>query len=183
MGSRGMMVDGTRRAGRKAGLGGRLLLSFVVASTVGAAAALASPGAPAVLERAAATSDRPNVVVIETDDQTLESMKVMQNVNSLIGAQGVTFTNSFVNYSLCCPSRATFLTGQYAHNHRVWSNTPPDGGFPRFESLHANDNLAIWLQRAGYYTAVIGKYLNEYDNEPPKPPGWSEWHVAAPDDQ
>ena len=108
---------------------------------------------------------RPNVVVIETDDQTLESMRVMDNVNSLIGDQGATFANSFVNYSLCCPSRATFLTGQYAHNHGVLDNSPPNGGFDRFESLHGNNNLAVWLQDAGYYTALIGKYLNGY-NEP-----------------
>ena len=132
---------------------------------------------------AAVSPNAPNVLVIETDDQTVESMKVMQNVNALIGAQGATFANSFVNYSLCCPSRSTFLTGQYAHNHGVWSNQPPQGGFPRFESLHANNNLAVWLQRAGYYTALIGKYLNEYENKPPVPPGWSEWHAVAPDDQ
>ena len=86
----------------------------------------------------------------------------MHNVNSLIGAQGATFKNSFVNYSLCCPSRATFLTGQYAHNHGVIGNAPPDGGFDRFESLHGDNNLAVWLQNAGYYTALIGKYLNGY---------------------
>ncbi len=116
--------------------------------------------------------------MIETDDQTLESMRVMDNVNSLIGGQGTTFTNSFVNYSLCCPSRATFLTGDYMHNHRVLGNKYPSGGFGRFEELHGNWNLAVWLQRAGYYTAVIGKYLNEYANEPPVPPGWSEWRVG-----
>ncbi|MGH2965024.1 MAG: sulfatase-like hydrolase/transferase [Solirubrobacterales bacterium] len=125
----------------------------------------------------------PNVLVIETDDQTVESMKVMQNVNSLIGAHGATFANSFVNYSLCCPSRATFLTGQYAHNHGVIDNNPPDGGFDRFESLHGDNNLAVWLQNAGYYTALIGKYLNWYANDPPVPPGWSEWHAALPDEQ
>ena len=92
-------------------------------------------------------ASKPNILVIETDDQTVESMKVMQNVNSLIGAQGATFANSFVNYSLCCPSRSTFLTGQYAHNHGVWSNASPDGGFQRFEALHANNNLAVWLRR------------------------------------
>ena len=87
------------------------------------------------------------MVVIETDDQTLESMRVMDNVNSLIGDQGATFKNSFVNYSLCCPSRATFLTGQYAHNHGVLGNTAPNGGFDRFEALHGDNNLAVWLQR------------------------------------
>ena len=70
------------------------------------------------------------MVVIETDDQTRESMRVMDNVNSLIGDQGATFKNSFVNYSLCCPSRATFLTGQYAHNHGVLGNTPPGRRLP-----------------------------------------------------
>jgi N-acetylglucosamine-6-sulfatase len=95
----------------------------------------------------------------------------------------VTFRNSFVNYSLCCPSRATFLTGQYAHNHDVWGNAPPNGGFDRFEALHADNNLAVWLQNAGYHTVMIGKYLNRYSNNPPVPPGWSEWHAAAPNDQ
>jgi N-acetylglucosamine-6-sulfatase len=161
----------------------RLLSLGLATAAITAALALAGRSNQPSVGHAAVSPDAPNVLVIETDDQTSESMKVMQNVNSLIGAQGVTFTNSFVNYSLCCPSRATFLTGQYAHNHGVWSNKPPDGGFPRFEALHANNNLAVWLQRAGYYTALVGKYLNEYENEPLKPPGWSEWHVAAPDDQ
>ena len=123
------------------------------------------------------------MVVIETDDQTAEQMRVMRNVDSLIGDQGATFANSFVNFSLCCPSRATFLTGQYAHNHDVWSNAAPSGGFSTFEALHGDNNLAVWLQKSGYYTAMIGKYLNGYSNNPPVPPGWSEWHAAAPDDQ
>ena len=123
------------------------------------------------------------MVVIETDDQTVESMRVMNNVNSLIAGQGATFQNSFVNYSLCCPSRATFLTGQYMHNHGVLGNQPPNGGFGRFQALHGNNNLAVWLQRAGYYTAMIGKYLNGYSNNPLVPPGWSEWRAAAPDTQ
>ena len=126
----------------------------------------------------AAVASRPNVLVVESDDQTVESMRVMDNVNGLIGAHGVTFKNSFVNFSLCCPSRSTFLTGQYAHNHNVWSNTRPNGGFDRFESLHEHNNLAIWLQNAGYTTALIGKYLNEYRDQWPVVPGWSEWHAA-----
>jgi arylsulfatase A-like enzyme len=120
----------------------------------------------------------PNVLVIETDDQTVESMRVMQNVNALIGAQGASFTNSFVNYSLCCPSRSTFLTGQYAHNHGVLGNAPPDGGGERFASLHAGNNLAVWLKRAGYYTALIGKYLRARGDDAGVPVGWSEWHEA-----
>jgi arylsulfatase A-like enzyme len=139
---------------------------------------------PATLGRAAAAPQaRPNVIVIESDDQTVESMKVMANVNSLIGGQGATFKNNFVNYSLCCPSRSTFLTGEYMHNHRVLGNLPPNGGFGRFEALHGTNNLAVWLQRAGYYTGLIGKYLNGYANHPPVPPGWSEWHATVWNDQ
>jgi N-acetylglucosamine-6-sulfatase len=137
-------------------------------------------GTPATPTQAASGPSRPNIVVIETDDQTVESMRVMTNVNSLIASQGATFENSFVNYALCCPSRATFLTGQYMHNHGVLGSAPPDGGFGRFQALHGNDNLAVWLQDAGYYTAMIGKYLNGYASKPPVPPGWSEWQAAAP---
>jgi arylsulfatase A-like enzyme len=139
-----------------------------------------SPTSPV---QAIAAQARPNIVVIETDDQAVESMRVMDNVNSLIGDRGATFANSFVNISLCCPSRATFLTGQYMHNHRVLSNVPPTGGFGRFQALHGNNNLAVWLHGAGYYTAMIGKYLNGYANNPRVPPGWSEWRAAAPDTQ
>jgi arylsulfatase A-like enzyme len=139
-----------------------------------------SPTSPV---QAIAAQARPNIVVIETDDQAVESMRVMDNVNSLIGDRGATFANSFVNISLCCPSRATFLTGQYMHNHRVLSNVPPTGGFGRFQALHGNNNLAVWLHGAGYYTAMIGKYLNGYANNPRVPPGWPEWRAAAPDTQ
>ncbi len=134
----------------------------------------------ATLSEAVGAQARPNIIVIETDDQTLESMRVMDNVNSLIGDQGATFENSFVNFSQCCPSRATFLTGQYAHNHGVLGNTGARGGFSRFQALHGNNNLAVWLRRAGYYTAMIGKYLNGYANQPRVPPGWSEWRAASP---
>ncbi len=135
---------------------------------------------PPTVDRALAAQVRPNVVVIESDDQTVESMRVMDNVVSLIGDRGVTFTNSFVNYSLCCPSRATFLTGQYMHNHKVLDNEPPDGGFARFDELHRGNNLAVWLRNAGYYTAMIGKYLNGYSSIPrTPPPGWTEWRAAS----
>src|SRR6266536_1703952 len=70
----------------------------------------------------AVTPAKPNVVVIMTDDQTLEEMRVMTATRSLIGSAGATFANSFVSFSLCCPSRSTFLTGQYAHNHGVLEN-------------------------------------------------------------
>jgi N-acetylglucosamine-6-sulfatase len=164
--------------------GGRLVaLALGGAMVIGALVAVGSGASPASLDRAVAAPAKPNVLVVESDDQTVESMKAMQNVNSLIGAQGATFTNNFVNYSLCCPSRATFLTGQYEHNHGVLGNAPPNGGFQRFQALHGDNNLAVWLQGAGYYTGLIGKYLNGYSNDPAVPRGWSEWHAAAPKTQ
>jgi len=121
---------------------------------------------------------RPNVIVFETDDQTVESMRVMPNVKTLIADQGVTFDNSFVSYSLCCPSRSTFLTGQYAHNNGITSNDPPTGGYQVFENINA---LPVWLQGAGYYTALVGRYLNHYGKTNPTeiPAGWSEWHAGV----
>ena len=87
----------------------------------------------------------------------------MPRTRALIGGEGVTFANSFVSLSECCPSRATFLTGQYAHNHGVRSIRPPFGGF---KQLDGSETLAVWLRRAGYATGMVGKYLNGYGNGP-----------------
>src|SRR5919108_1330099 len=125
-----MRSQGRRVPGRITGLGGRLLSPLAIAAAVtGALAVIGSHTPSASVGQAAAAQAPPNIIVIETDDQALESMRVMDNVHSLIGGHGVTFRNSFVNYSQCCPSRATFLTGQYAHNHRVLGNKAPNGGF------------------------------------------------------
>jgi arylsulfatase A-like enzyme len=120
-------------------------------------------------------ANRPNVLVLMSDDQALESLRVMGNVRTLLANQGVTFDNNFVSYSLCCPSRSTFLTGQYAHNHRVLGNAPPNGGYDKLD--HSN-TLAVWLQRAGYVTIHLGKYLNGYGRvrQTEIPAGWSEWY-------
>jgi N-acetylglucosamine-6-sulfatase len=127
---------------------------------------------------AAAAPPRPNILVLETDDQTLAEMEVMPNVRSLIGAEGVTFDNNFDSFSLCCPSRASFLTGQYSHNNGVRGNAPPQGGY---QALDKSNTLAVWLQRGGYYTVHLGKFLNGYGRQNPTeiPPGWSEWHGAV----
>jgi len=128
--------------------------------------------------RAAAALQRPNVLVLETDDQTLDEMAVLPNVRRLIGDPGVTFDNNFDSFSLCCPSRASFLTGQYSHNNGVRGNAPPQGGY---QALDKSNTLAVWLQRAGYYTIHLGKFLNGYGRQNPTeiPPGWSEWHGAV----
>ena len=119
---------------------------------------------------------RPNVVVLMTDDQTIESMRVMPGVRRVLAAEGTTFTRSFTSFAVCCPSRATFLTGQYAHNHGVLSNRPPEGGYRRLDRY---ETLPVWLGRAGYRTMHVGKFLNRYGQHLGPhhvPPGWDEWH-------
>jgi N-acetylglucosamine-6-sulfatase len=118
---------------------------------------------------------RPNVVVITTDDQTMAQLEDMPKTKALIGAPGTSFANSYVSYAECCPSRATFLTGQYSHNHGVLSSGLPTGGYTKLD--HTN-TLAVWLHDAGYYTSLTGKYLNGYGTDSPaeaQPPGWDNW--------
>jgi N-acetylglucosamine-6-sulfatase len=129
-------------------------------------------------QAAPAATQRPNVLVLETDDQTLDEMAVLPNVRRLIGDQGVTFDHNFDSFSLCCPSRASFLTGQYSHNNGVRGNAPPNGGY---QELDKSNTLSVWLQRSGYYTVHLGKFLNGYGRQNPTeiPPGWSEWHGSV----
>jgi N-acetylglucosamine-6-sulfatase len=131
-------------------------------------------------ESAGSKPSRPNIVVIETDDQRADDLRAMPNVGRLLAAQGTSFLNSFVANSLCCPSRATFLTGQYSHNNGVWNNAPPDGGWEALRPTQGN-TLPAWLREAGYATIEIGKYLNRYGKNPPTevPQGWTDWHGAV----
>ncbi|MDQ3949192.1 MAG: sulfatase, partial [Gemmatimonadota bacterium] len=123
---------------------------------------------------------RPNIVVLETDDQTLESMRVMPNVKRLIADQGTTFDRHFPSFSLCCPSRATLYTGQYAHSHTVLGNRLPLGGYGK---LDKSNWLPVWLQRAGYRTMHLGKFLNGYGREAggptAVPPGFDVWQGSV----
>jgi N-acetylglucosamine-6-sulfatase len=117
----------------------------------------------------------PNVVVVMTDDQRFDDMPALPKTRRLIGEAGVTFTRSFASYPVCCPARATFFTGQYAHNHDVRCLYPKCGG--GYGKLNQREYLPVWLERAGYATAHVGKFLNGYGSErpPDKPNGWTEW--------
>jgi N-acetylglucosamine-6-sulfatase len=119
----------------------------------------------------------PNIVVLMTDDETVQDMDVMPKTQALLAGQGVTFAHNYVSYPVCCPSRATFFSGQYAHNHHVMGLYPPSGGYIRFDRWNS---LPVWLHGAGYTTAHIGKYMNGYGTQVKAdvPPGWSEWHGA-----
>ena len=129
--------------------------------------------------------EAPNIVVVMTDDQAADTMVAMPKTRRLLGGEGTTFTRGTISFPLCCPSRATFLTGQYAHNHGVKDNGPPDGGIG---ALDQERTLPVWLRGAGYETAFVGKYLNGYGkdkNGGPEfvPPGWVRWYALTSDDK
>ncbi|MBP6786411.1 MAG: sulfatase-like hydrolase/transferase [Candidatus Promineofilum sp.] len=112
--------------------------------------------------------ERPNIVVIMSDDQDIDSLPVMRHLLSYIGGGWIRFTNAFANDAKCCPSRTTFLTGQYSHHHGVITNG-------KGHQLDDAYTLPVWLSSAGYHTGLIGKYLIGFPWTLPnsyKPPGW-----------
>ncbi|HUP56856.1 MAG TPA: sulfatase [Bdellovibrionota bacterium] len=163
------------------------------------------------LETRAAPGDKPNVITILVDDldagtfETALQYGLLPNLKRYVLDPAVRFKESFVTNAVCCPSRATFLTGQYSHNHQVFSNAQPNGAVYQLDD---SSTLPIWLQTAGYRTAHFGKYLNGYGmasliKDPVQrraflaeaartdpygavrmdpayvPPGWSEWFGLA----
>ena len=118
---------------------------------------------------------QPNIVMILTDDQRWDTLWAMPTVGSELVAKGIRFDDAFVVNPLCCPSRVSFLTGQYSHTSGVYSNRPPYGGFESFQRDDAT--LATWLRGGGYHTGLVGKYLNQYGLHDPTyiPPGWDRW--------
>ncbi|MGI8687629.1 MAG: sulfatase-like hydrolase/transferase [Thermomicrobiales bacterium] len=148
-------------------------------TTPSATRSAATSVAPASVTSAVAGS-RPNIIFINTDDLDTASLPTMPKLKSLMTDQGTTCSNFFVTVSLCCPSRSTFLRGQYAHNTQVLTNGGDNGGFARAHALGIeNSTVATWLQAAGYHTGLMGKYLNGYPSkdvpETYIPPGWNEW--------
>jgi N-acetylglucosamine-6-sulfatase len=131
-------------------------------------------------------SPRPNILFIVADDMRAADLDYMPSTQDLLARQGVEFTKASVSRSLCCPSRATILRGQYAHNHNVWSNVPPRGSFWKFYDQGLEDStIATWLDDAAYDTVLIGKYLNRYSSNRSgdfapttyMPPGWDTWYA------
>lgn len=131
---------------------------------------------------------RPNVIVIVTDDQDAGGLGYMPVMRKELGAAGTRFERAYVTTPLCCPARATILTGEYPHNHGVLTNRRDyQGGWPAFIASGAEQRtLAIALSEIGYRTGLVGKYLNWYPNGGPGvvPPGWTDWyglHVTPTD--
>ena len=162
VGSRVPIISPVMRSSR----GGWLALPLVVM-------AIMATGSTFTPARSAAP---PNILFILTDDQTVEEFNpnTMPYLRSEPGGKWVKFTNAIVNTPLCCPSRATILSGQYAHHHGVVNNH-------KGRQLKDSATVATWLNSAGYRTSLIGKYLNGYPfrNVPANyiPPGWDEWNA------
>jgi N-acetylglucosamine-6-sulfatase len=163
----------------KNGLMGRRGILVLVAA---AALHLPAVASASTVSAAQAGAVPPNIVLVLTDDLDLElgSLAYMPNLQQLLIDQGASFENSIVPLSLCCPSRSTILTGQYTHNHQVYTNSAPNGGYQKFfnSGLEAT-TLATALQGAGYQTVLLGKYLNGYPLQADPlhvPVGWSEWY-------
>ncbi|HYZ97650.1 MAG TPA: sulfatase, partial [Acidimicrobiales bacterium] len=123
---------------------------------------------------------QPNVVFVLTDDQDLASYnrRTMPNTVRLLERRGTTFTDYLDATALCCPSRAALITGQYGHNNGVLNNKPG------YTTLRDPDNvLPVWLNRAGYETAYVGKFLNGYEraveDKKTVAPGWDHWRTLV----
>ena len=121
------------------------------------------------LTASAVAAEKPNILFIFSDDHAEQAIsaygsKVNQTPNiDRLCAEGVRFTNSFVTNSICTPSRATLLTGQYSHLNGV-------PVFNRFDG--SRDNVAKRLQAGGYHTGIIGKWHLGSD-----PTGFNRWIV------
>lgn len=137
--------------------------------------------------RTGAAAEKPNIVLILLDDvdHTLgsDSPERMPKLDHYLAKQGINFTNYFVNFALCCPSRTSLLTGRCSHNTGVIFNllTGLLAGEERFIGEgHEDHTLAVWLKDAGYRTGLVGKYLNGYGYTKGLPPnrvpkGWDDW--------
>ena len=166
---------------------GALAVALVVTVLATGPATNSSTGTPgaSTIVPAAAGATKPNIVMVMADDMRADDLRFMPSVRRLLVAKGLTFRNSFSPYPLCCPARASFLTGRYAHNHRVFSHASPYG----FQAFNDRATLATALRASGYQTGFIGKYLNGYGAQRSKvtgkssfryvPNGWTDWYGAV----
>jgi N-acetylglucosamine-6-sulfatase len=150
-----------------------------------AGSATGSAGAATAAEQQSG-GKKPNILYVLTDDLSWNLVKYMPHVREM-AKEGTTFSNFFATDSLCCPSRTTIMTGQFPHNTGVFTNSGNDGGYRAFLKNH-NERKCYGraMQKAGYQTGFMGKYLNGYQPadkhgtpKPYVPSGWDEWDVAG----
>jgi len=119
--------------------------------------------------------ERPDVVLVVTDDQRWDTLWAMPTVRRDLVARGAAFENAFVVNPVCCPSRASILTGDHSHTTNVYRQAPP---FGRSQWFDESSTLATWLNDAGYTTGLFGKYLDGYQHRALTgviPAGWDRW--------
>lgn len=114
--------------------------------------------------------------MIVTDDQRTDSLGAMPNVNRWIRDRGVWFPRAMVTTPLCCPSRASIFSGDYAHNTHVHGNASQ-----AFRSLEQGATMQALLHKAGYQTGIVGKYFNDWPIGR-APPHFDRWAIFAPGD-
>jgi arylsulfatase A-like enzyme len=123
--------------------------------------------------------EQPNLLMITVDDASWNTMKYMPHLRHLVADRGLTLRNGLAPTPICVPARASLLSGQYAHNHGAVTINGEGGGVAAFDE---HRTLPVWLQKAGYRTMFVGKYLNGYgEQDAPThvPPGWSSWHATV----
>jgi len=174
------------------GLKNGLMVALVATVLGGCFASASSPARdlPAPGQRDRAAVESPNIVLVLMDDFSLELVRTMPTAQRMI-REGASYPNAFVDDSLCCVSRASIFTGQYPYQHGVFTNTSnlpnpvgPVGGWPAFLANGDDErSFNVRLQEAGYTTGFVGKYLNQYENDPATgtfpsvPPGWSDFRA------
>ena len=140
---------------------------------------------PALPPPQAVTAARPNLLVIMTDDLDQPTFDLMlksgwlPNIQRELVDAGTTFDNSYVTDPVCCPSRATYFTGQYAKNHGILSVTKGVAYWYLAAENREDRALGVMMQQAGYFTGHIGKYLNGYgmfSDAEHVPRGYDEWY-------
>src|SRR3954447_8851624 len=155
------------------------MLAGAIALVAGICAHMASGEATAAA--GAAATQPPNFLIVLADDQAQNSFKraYMPRTFADIVDRGTRFRDGIAAPPLCCPDRAGILTGQYPHNHGVFSNDP---GYPTLRD--PGDTLPVWLRQAGYRTGFVGKFLNGYGQgiDAPTAPGFDSWfaYVGSP---
>jgi N-acetylglucosamine-6-sulfatase len=152
-----------------------LLLTALATFAAVAKPALADrdqPGRLSLQNAASSDSDeRPNIVLVLVDDMRTDELRFMDDTLRLMNGEGVFFPNAISPHPLCCPARAELVSGQYAQNNGVQHNSGRYGGLQALRQ--PEETVPVWMQRAGYQTAWLGKYLNGY--KATLEPGWTEW--------
>jgi arylsulfatase A-like enzyme len=146
----------------------RTLLAFLVV----AVACVGRPPRESTRPLTTALEEAPNVLIILTDDQRADGLSTMPKTERWFRDGGVHYPRAFATTPLCCPFRASLFSGRYAHNHGVHVNTD-------VAELDQDTTLQHYLREAGFFTAIAGKFLNNWSIDR-APPNFDRWTFFAP---